>query len=290
MRPEIVVDRACPLGEGPLWHPEERALYWLDYVRGHVYRFEPNSGNHELIYEGPRVSGFTFQADGSLLLLQDGARVATWQAGVTRLLIDGFPGSEGMHFNDAVADPAGRVFTGTVPDDLSRAHDGVGALVRIDTDARVTRLAEGIGISNGLGFSPACDRLYYTDTTSRRIYVFDYDATTGDLANQRVFVETPENDGVPDGMTVDSQGHVWSARWDGWALYRYGPDGREERRIAFPARKISSVTFGGPELADLYLTSAGGDDRKEEGEAAGALFRLASGTQGQPEYLSRIGL
>jgi D-xylonolactonase len=290
VRPEIIVDRGCLLGEGPLWHSEEGALYWLDYLRGHLYRFDPSSGKHELIYQGPRVSGFTFQADGGLLLLLDGARVATWRDGVTRVLIDGLVGGEGMHFNDAVADPVGRVFTGTVPDDLSRLHEGVGTLVRIDTDARVTKLAEGIGISNGLGFSPACDRMYYTDTTARRIYVFDYDVISGNLANQRVFVETPPNAGVPDGLTVDREGCVWSARWDGWALYRYGPDGREDRRIPFPARKISSVSFGGPDLADLYVTSAGGDDRKEQGEAAGALFRLASGTQGMPEYRSRIGL
>lgn len=290
MEPEIVVDRACPLGEGPLWHPGEGMLYWLDYVRGQLYRFHPGTNRHEVVYEGPRVSGFTFQADGGLLLLQEGARVVTWRDGITRLMIDGLPGSEGMHFNDAIADPRGRVFTGTVPDDLSRSHDGLGCLVRIDPDSTITPLAEGIGISNGLGFSPHCDRLYYTDTTFRRIYVFDYDVTTGGLANQRTFVEIAQDDGVPDGLTVDLDGCVWSARWDGWALYRYAPDGREERCIRFPARKISSVTFGGADLSDLYVTSAGGDDRKGEGAAAGALFRLASGTRGRPEYLSRLGL
>ncbi len=280
----------CPLGEGPLWHTEERALYWLDYMRGELYRYTPDSGKHDRIYRGPRVSGFTFQTDGSLLLLQDGARVVSWRDGEIRLLIDGFPGSEGMHFNDALADPTGRVLTGTVPDDVQRFDDGVGALIRIDTDRRVTRLASGIGISNGLGFSPNCDRLYYTDTASRRIYVFDYDVQTGSIENQRVFVETPPDAGGPDGLTVDEEGYVWSARWEGGALYRYSPDGREVQRIPFPARKITSVTFGGVDRGDLYVTSGGGEDREEEGEAAGALFRLASGTRGRREYLSRIGL
>lgn len=290
MEPEVVVDAKCALGEGPLWHVGRQALYWVDYLRGEIRLFEPGSGRCERIHAGSKVSGFTFQADGSLLLLQEGAKVVSWRDGVSRPLIEGFPGSEGMHFNDAVADPMGRVIAGTVPDDPSRYADCVGVLCRIDPDARVTPLVEGIGISNGLAFSPRLDLLYFTDTLTRRIYAFDYDVSRGSVANRRVFVETPVGAGGPDGMTVDSEGFVWSARWDGSAVHRYAPDGREERRIGFPARKITSVAFGGPQLADLYVTSAGGDDPEAEGAAAGALFRLSPGVQGLPEYPSRIGL
>ena len=160
----------------------------------------------------------------------------------------------------------------------------------IEPDARLTPLADGIGISNGLAFSPRVDRLYFADTLLRRIDVFDYDVRQGSVANRRPFVEMPPGEGVPDGMTVDREGYVWSARWDGSAVHRYAPDGREDLRIEFPARKLTSVMFGGPELSDLYVTSAGGDDREAEGPAAGALFRLATGTRGLPEYRSRIGL
>jgi D-xylonolactonase len=278
------------LGEGPLWHVADRALYWLDYMRGEIYRFEPDSGAHEVVYSGPRVSGFTLQADGGLLLLIEGARVAIWREGSVEILIDGFPGSEGMHFNDATTDPRGRVFTGTVADDPDRYEDRVGTLYRIDVDTRITPIIEGIGISNGIGFSPSCDRIYTTDTLSRRIHAFDYDVHTGELANPRVFVETPPHEGGPDGLTVDCEGYVWSARWEGSAIYRYAPDGREDLRIFFPAKKITSLTFGGPGLRDLYVTSGGGDDRKAEGTLAGALFRIDANIEGRPPYLSRIGL
>lgn len=290
MPPEIVVDRPDLLGEGPLWHAGEQALYWVDYLRGEVLRFDPATGRHETIYQGPKVSGFTLQADGALLLLAEGARVVRWKDGVATVLVDGFPGSAGMHFNDCVADPRGRVFTGTVPDDPDRYADGVGVLVRIDRDGRVAPLVEGIGISNGLAFSPAADRLYFTDTLSCRIDVFDYDAESGRLSNQRLFVDLSAGPGRPDGVAVDRDGHVWSARWDGAAVHRYAPDGREVGRIDFAAKKITSIAFGGPELSDLYVTSGGGDDRANEGAAAGALFRVASGTQGCPRALSRIGI
>ena len=290
MKPEVAVDRRCPLGEGPLWHPAERVLYWLDYMRGEIYRFEPESGSHEIVYAGPPVSGFTLQADGGLLLLTEGARVVAWREGSARPLIDRFPGSEGMHFNDAAADPEGRVFTGTVADDPGRYEDHVGVLYRIDTDARITPLVEGIGISNGIGFSPSGDLLYHTDTLARRIHVFDYDVRTGELDNRRLFVETPADAGGPDGLTVDREGYVWSARWEGSAIYRYAPDGREDLRIPLPAKKVTSLTFGGPDLSDLYVTTGGGDDRETEGPSAGALFRLNPNRTGQPAHLSRVGL
>jgi len=122
-------------------------------------------------------------------------------------------------------------------------------LVRIDRDARVTPLVEGIGISNGLAFSPRADRLYFTDTLSCRIDVFDYDVDSGRLSNRRLFVDLSAGPGRPDGLAVDHEGHLWSARWDGSAVYRYAPDGREVGRIDFAAKKITSVTFGGPTLS-----------------------------------------
>ncbi len=118
-----------------------------------------------------------------------------------------------------------------------------------------------------------------------------YDEASGAIANRRVFVETPPGEGVPDGMTVDAEGCVWSARWDGSALVRYTPDGREERRIAFPAKKVSSVTFGGDDLTDMYVTTAlAGGSAAQEGAGAGALFRLRLGIRGMPEFYSRVKL
>ena len=289
MEPEVVADCVCPLGEGPLWHPVERQLYWLDFVLGELYRYDPVSGRHERFRDAPRVAGFTFQADGAPLLLM-GPTVAVLRNGALDYIIEGLPDQRDVHFNDAIADPVGRVFTGTVLDDQTRASDRLGMLYRLDTDGTITPMLDGIGISNGLGFTPDAKQLYYTDSYAQKIYLFDYDVQTGDLSNRRVFVETPPEGGLPDGMTVDAEGYVWSARWDGWALHRYAPDGTEERCIRFPAKKVSSVTFGGDGYTQIYVTTAGGDDRAEEGELAGALFRLDLGIKGRPEYPSRIGL
>ena len=132
--------------------------------------------------------------------------------------------------------------------------------------------------------------MYYTDSMKCHIYLFDYEAETGAITNQRLFVETPEGEGVPDGMTVDAEGYVWSARWDGSCLVRYAPDGTQDQQIHFPAKKVSSVIFGGEDYTDIYVTTAGGDNKAEDGEGAGALFRMNLGIQGLPEFPSRVCL
>ena len=290
MEPEVVVDEACELGEGPLWHPLEKRLYWVDYTRGRIYRFDPATGAHEKLYDGDRVASLTFQPDGTLLLFMEGPSAALWREGELSYVVEGIPGEEENHFNDTIADPAGRVFCGTVPNDLGRAAEGLGSLYRLDADGSTTRLLDGVQCSNGLGFTHDRKQMYYTDSVARKVYLFDYDERSGGISNQRVFVDTGEEEGVPDGMTVDSEGYVWSARWDASAVVRYTPQGVEDRRYRFPAMKVSSVTFGGDDYGDIYLTSAGGDNRSTEGAGAGALFRLRAGVKGAPEHYSRIGL
>jgi D-xylonolactonase len=108
------------------------------------------------------------------------------------------------------------------------------------------------------------------------------------LSNQRVFVDSSAQEGVPDGMTVDAEGYIWSARWGGWSLVRYSAQGIEKRRIRFPASQVSSITFGGDGLTDMYVTTAARGGRAKTGPRAGALFRLRLGIQGMPEFYSRI--
>ena len=292
MEPELIVDYACETGEGPLWHPMEKRLYWADIPQGRMFHYDPATGQHEQFYDGDIVGGFTIQADGSLLLFMDRGAIAAWRDGELTYVIDELKGQSEYRFNDVFADPAGRVFCGTMLSDVPRNYDErTGKLYRLDTDGSIRPVLEGIGITNGIGLTPDRKQMYYTDTVSLKIYLFDYDEGTGEISNQRVFVETPEGEGFPDGMTVDAEGYVWSARWDGSALYRYDPDGVEERRIHFPAKKVSSLTFGGEDYTDIYVTTAtAGNSRAEEGEGAGALFRLNLGIKGVPEYLSRVGI
>ncbi|MCH2315872.1 MAG: SMP-30/gluconolactonase/LRE family protein [SAR202 cluster bacterium] len=285
MIPELMADYRCETGEGPLWHPMERQVYWSDIPQGRIFRLNPFSRRHEQIYEGRIVGGYTIQSDGSLLLFMDRGSVAVWRDGKLEYLVNEMEGEADNRFNDVAADPAGRVFCGTMPTDTRSA-----TLYRMDTDGSITTVLEGVGLSNGIGFSPDQKQMYYTDSLARKIYIFDYDIDSGDITNQRVFVETPDDGSIPDGMTVDAEGYVWGARWDGSSLYRYNPDGEQVVQIQFPAKKVSSVIFGGVDLTDMYVTTAGGGNKAEEGPGAGGLFRLNVGVQGKPEFLSRVGL
>lgn len=286
--PERIADYACVTGEGPLWHPDEQRVYWVDIPKGRLFRYTPATGEHEQCFEsstanGGALGGFTIQQDGALLLFMARGAVKLWCEGELTTILDEIPDEVTTRFNDVIADPEGRVFCGMMP-----TSSRLGRLYRLDPDHTLTKLLDGIGVSNGMGFMPDLRGLYYTDSPTRNIYRFDYDRATGNISNQRVFVQTPDGEGVPDGLTVDAEGYVWSARWDGGVLVRYTPDGEEERRIVFPARKVSSVTFGGPDYTDIYVTTAGGDQKASEGDGAGALFRLRLGIQGKPEFRSKI--
>jgi len=284
IQPELIADYHCHIGENPLWHPLERRLYWTDITRGRLFRYDPATGKHEQCYSGPPVGGFTVQADGTLLLFMARGAIAQWRDGHLNYIVEEIADERESRFNDVIADPAGRVFCGTMP-----TPTRLGRLYRLDLDGGIHLVLEGIGTSNGMGFTLDRRQMYYTDSEARCIYLFDYEERTGALTNQRVWLHTPEGAGLPDGMTVDAQGHVWSARWDDSALYRYTPEGVEEQRIEFPARKVSSVAFGGDDLSDLYITTALTDGTKaQEGAGAGALFRIRPGIRGVPEFFSRV--
>ncbi|MGE3272709.1 MAG: SMP-30/gluconolactonase/LRE family protein [Chloroflexota bacterium] len=293
MEPELIADYQCIVGEGPLWHEDEQRIYWTDILTGRLFRYTPASGQHEQIYAGEQIGGFTIQEDGALLLFMEHGKIATWRDGMLTTLIEEIPAVRGSRFNDVIADPRGRVLCGT----MSRHLDGEpaeqdGQLYRLDTDLTYTVLLDGIGISNGMGFTVDQRRLYYTDTFSRDISLFDFNAEAGTISHRRPFVYVTDapGEGAPDGMTMDAEGCVWSARWGGSCLVRYAPDGTELQRITFPAQKVSSAIFGGPDLADLYVTTAGGDQKSVDGPGAGALFRVCPGVRGVREFRSRIGL
>lgn len=287
---ERIADTRAETGEGPLWHPEEERLYWVDIPPGHLYRYDPATDDHERVYETPEGSplgGFTIQTDGALCLFTDEGRVSRWDPAeggeaeqLARIDAD-------TRFNDVIADPEGRVFCGTMP------GEELGNLYRLDTDGSWGVVVEDVDIPNGMGFSRDVGTFYFTESEAHRIYAFDYDRESGEISNRRTFVETPEDDGIPDGMTVDEDGYVWSARWDGGRALRYDREGDAVAEIPAPARKVSSVTFGGAEYEDLYLTTAlGGPEagRDEEGEGAGAVFRYSDvEVPGVPEFRSAIG-
>jgi sugar lactone lactonase YvrE len=283
---ERIADEHCDTTEGPLWHEDLQELFWLDIPAGRLYRYDPDAGTYVLAYQGSgQIGGYTIQEDGDLLMFGERGRIWLWspRTGAEREVIEEIPAERGTRFNDVIADPEGRVFAGTMPD-----GDRSGHLYRLDPDGSLTLVLDDAGVSNGMDFAPDLTGMYHTNTSNRTISRYHYDRASGEIAFDAVVVQVPAGEGSPDGMTLDEHGDFWSARWDGGALFHYSPSGQLLGSKAFPARKVSSITFGGGDWTDAYVTLAGGTDREAEGEGAGSLYRTALGVAGRPPFRSRI--
>ncbi|WP_459194157.1 SMP-30/gluconolactonase/LRE family protein [Halosimplex sp. J119] len=295
-----IADTHCHTGEGPIYHPDEDAVYWLDIPAGDLFRYEGGTaagesgvGEYERVldYDG-KIGGYTIQESGDLLLFCDRGTIRPWSpaSGLGEPVVDEIPEERDSRFNDVIADPEGRVYCGTMP-----TEDGGGRLYRLDTGGSLTTIETDVQIPNGMGFTPDREGLYFTETDAERIYRYSYDQATGELSDRETVVDASGVEGFPDGMTVDAEGHVWSAFWDGGRIARYAPDGTEARRVELPAKKVSAVTFGGPDCETAYVTTALGPGegpagtRDEEGDGAGALFEADLGVGGVPEFRSAVG-
>lgn len=283
---ELVADLPCIVGENPLWHSDQQALYWTDIPAGRIYRYHPSTATVETVYEGEMVGGFTFQEDGSLLLFSKGGAVYQFDGKTLQTVIESLPGAEEHVFNDVIADPLGGVFCGTKYIDL--APGKTGDLYYLNSEGEITHLMSGVQCSNGFAFTRDQQALYYTDTWAHKIYRFKYDQWSGAIDSRRVFIENKLEDENLDGMTIDADGYVWSAVWGGSCIVRFTPDGKESARIKLPTVRVSSLTFGGQDYDDIYVTTAGGDERARYGAGAGSLFRIRAGVKGVPEFRSKV--
>jgi sugar lactone lactonase YvrE len=289
IRLEAVANYRCKVGENPLWNERDGCLYWADIETGRLFRVNHASGERECFHRSPgMVGGFSFQADDSLLLFEVDRIAVLSKAGAYRVLVEGIDPNM-VRFNDVIADPEGRVFAGTI----GRNAD-VGGLYRVDLDGRVERLWTGTACANGMGFTPDLKRFYWTDSTAQLIYIADYDRASGALTNRREFYRAPVEEGIPDGLCVDRTGHVWSARWGGSTLLRLDARGRIVERVEFPVSRVSSASFGGPDLNVLYVTTAGGSGSEAEDgldtTLDGTLYRFEVAVPGTAPFRSRIRL
>ena len=197
------------------------------------------------------------------------------------ILVNPELGRLNARFNDGKVDPRGRFWAGTL------GEDNQSCLYKLDPDGSVQIMETGIQISNGLGWSPDLKTMYYTDSPLRVIYAYDFDLNSGSINNRRKFVKVPREDGFPDGLTVDSEGFIWSAHWDGWRVTRYDPDGKIERVIYLPVQRPTSCAFGGPDLDQLFITSAWtglSETERQEQPLAGDLFLVHGEVKGRKEY------
>ncbi len=270
------------LGEGPVWSSEERAIYWLDILGQRLQRLEPATGKFNFWETPSHVGCFAFGRDGRILLaLQDGFAWLDPNSDAVSMFFNPPENTPELRFNDGKCDRAGRFWAGTMEYDLRRPR---ACLYCLDENGACTKMRDHIICSNGLGWSPDNRTMYFTDSLKYEIYAYDFDLKTGEIANPRIFAK--DYDHVPDGLTVDAEGFVWSAKWDGWRVVRYAPDGSVDREIELPVQRPTSCMFGGPDLTHLYVTSASVDLTEAElqaGPLAGSLFMIETGIRGLPE-------
>ena len=297
---QIVSNAAYLCGECPMWHEKKKMFLWSDVIAGSLYKFNPEDGSILQFAENKNVTGFTVNGENGLVCATRRG-VYLWDSEKGYQLVKDMFGGELLSCGDAIADPKGRFLFGIKNFSADNCFTGysLGKLLSMGKDGSISILEEGLHLPNGLGFSPDEKIFYYTDSVLRLIYACDYNAKKGTITNRRVFVKVPETEGMPDGMTVDAQGFVWSAQWYGSCIMRYDPDGKVERRIETPARQTSSVMFGGNDLTDLYVTTGAksvtlnvapkGYDFNAP-DTGGPVYRYNFGIQGKPEYAADVRL
>jgi sugar lactone lactonase YvrE len=277
---ELVVDAHAIVGEGPIWHPDQQLLSWVDIESCRVHWYDPATNVDTSIEVDQEVGAALPRRGGGLILaMRDG--FAALDGDRVRLLVEVEADNPANRMNDGKCDAAGRLWAGTM---AFGEHHGVGALYRLEPNLRLTTMHTGVSISNGIDWSPDNTRMYYIDTPTRQLDVFDFDLASGTPSGRRTLINFPDDAGSPDGMTVDSAGYLWVAFWGGWAVRRYTPEGTLEREIRVPAAQTSSCAFGGADLGDLYITTAGrnvtGTAAGEQQPHAGGLFRCRPGVTG----------
>jgi sugar lactone lactonase YvrE len=285
---ELALDARADLGEGPVWDETGQRLIWVDIMAGRVHAFAPARGATQAWEVGEPAGAAALRERGGLILAVQSGFLALDDATGTAQPIATYPdASPDIRMNDGKCDPAGRFWAGTMAFDL---RPGAGALYRLDGAPQADRIIPGVTVSNGLDWSPDGAAMYYIDSLTRRIDVFDYHVETGHIENRRTFVEIEEGAGFPDGMTVDAQGNVWVALWGGNAVRCYAPAGRLAGVVRVPASQASSCAFGGADLGDLYITSARTGLSAEAlagEETAGGVFVARPGAKGRPPWKYR---
>lgn len=256
---------------------------WVDITRGIVHHLDPVTRVDRPFDVGQHVGALALRASGGFALAVRGG-FAYFDPVARRLgtIADTESGTPTNRMNDGKVDSQGRFWAGS----MAYTEEGhAGSLFRLGRDHSVTIVLAGLGISNGLGWSPDDRVMYHIDSLDQGVDAYDFDSETGQITNRRRLIDIDRADGTPDGMTVDGQGFLWVALWNGWSVRRYGPDGALDRDLALPASQVSCCAFGGPDLRDLYITTAarGLSARElEEQPSAGGVFRHQPGVSGLP--------
>ena len=294
LKPKSIKNAACTLGENPLWNRKLQRLFWADIAGGRIFSYSPDFNDIRTEIEiKNQIGAFAFSAGGALVLCTEG-EVLEVPFSCGRFdpshikKVFAVPYIAGERFNDAICGPRGRLISGS-----KRKNNTEGVLYSFCKGRSPVKLKEHLGISNGMAFTDGGRRFYHVDSAVKEISAYDYDVQSGAISNGKIFFRMPPDSGEPDGMTADSEGHLWVACWNGGAVLRLSPGGEVEEKIDVPAKQVSSVCFGGRDFSTLFITTAsmGGDEKGfgKNGEyIGGEIFYAATEYKGICEYEADI--
>ncbi|MFN6016589.1 MAG: SMP-30/gluconolactonase/LRE family protein [Verrucomicrobiota bacterium] len=289
----IFADEKTACGEAPLWDAKRQRLLWVDNERALVFARGCNDSATTVLHRDYPAFALALNDDGRLVMAGPRGVALRSNDGAVSVVLENSEGGD-CFFNDAVASPVGGLYAGSFHWD-EKGIQRTGRLYHVSASGEAQIMDEGFQLSNGLAVSPDNRTLYFADTIARTIYAYEI-AVDGRLANRRVFARVSREDGLPDGLTVDAAGFVWCALWYGGQVIRFDHAGRIERRITLPAKQVSSLTFGGPEMTELFVTTAANHwpsdyqpaELNPQDPMGGAVYRLRLDVAGKPEHHCRF--
>jgi sugar lactone lactonase YvrE len=284
MKAAVLIDCACELGEGPMWHPAEKVLYWVDILKKTLHRFNPATGDHQF-FEFTVMPGAVVPSRKNnhlIISFEDGIAAFNWQTRQTNYLVSYHQNRSDLRANDGKCDALGNFWTGTMS---KTALSAAGNLYCLTSNLDLQIKIAGTTISNGLAWSANGTQLYYIDSARHSIRRFDIDYTTGQLSNQQTIIHRPEYAWF-DGMTIDTEGMLWVAHCNEACIKRWNPvTGQVITTIALPCPNVTSICFGEEAYDTLFITTA--REHMTPAEIAryplsGAVFYVTTDCRGLP--------
>lgn len=282
LKAEIEYKIASDLGEGAIWNHKTQELYWIDIEKKTLNIYNPKIKTNKILSMPSRIGTVVpFKTNQVLSALEDGVYKTNLETGDSELFINMQEALIGSRLNDGKCDPSGRFWVGSMHLEQKQGH---AKLFNINNSGALNMQIDSVTISNGIVWTSDKTKMYYIDTPTSEIKVYDYDDDTGTISNAKIVVKIPESLGYPDGMAIDENDMLWVGMWNGNAVIQFNPNtGKVIQKIEVPAHNITSCAFGGKDLKTLYITSARVDMTEEELKKyplSGSVFKVIPGVKG----------